>query len=165
MTTPSGSTPTIPTTCSWARDGGLYETFDRGESGASWRTCRSPSSTGWPVDDAEPFYNVYGGTQDNNTQGGPSRTTSPSGRRNRDWFVTLGGDGFEPAIEPGNPDIVYSQWQHGNLNRFDRGTGEPRHQARPGRGRGPQVELGLGPADQPPQPRAALLLLPEGLPQ
>ena len=26
------------------------------------------------VDDAYPFYNIFGGTQDNNTQGGPSRT-------------------------------------------------------------------------------------------
>ncbi len=105
-------------------DGGLYETYDRGEQ---WRFMENLPVTQYyrvAVDDAEPFYNVYGGTQDNNTQGGPSRTLSRQGITTSDWFVTLGGDGFEPAIEPGNPHIVYSQWQHGNLVRFDRTTGE-----------------------------------------
>jgi len=105
-------------------DGGLYESFDRGEQ---WRYMENLPVTQFyrvAIDDDEPFYNVYGGTQDNNTQGGPSRTLSRRGIETSDWFVTLGGDGFEPAIEPGNPDIVYSQWQHGNLVRFDRRTGE-----------------------------------------
>jgi len=105
-------------------DGGLYESFDRGEQ---WRYMENIPVTQFyrvSVDDDTPFYNVYGGTQDNNTQGGPSRTLSAEGIITADWFVTLGGDGFEPASEPGNPDIVYSQWQHGNLVRFDRKTGE-----------------------------------------
>ena len=46
------------------------------------------------------------------------------GIRNADWFVTLFGDGHQPATEPGNPDIVYSEWQQGNLVRTDRTTGE-----------------------------------------
>jgi hypothetical protein len=49
---------------------------------------------------------VYGGTQDNNTQGGPSRTDSAHGIRNADWRVMLGGDGHQPATEPGNPGIM-----------------------------------------------------------
>ncbi|MEZ4386949.1 MAG: glycosyl hydrolase [Candidatus Krumholzibacteriia bacterium] len=105
-------------------DGGLYETFDRGEE---WRFMENLPITQYyrvAVDDDTPFYNVYGGTQDNNTQGGPSRTLDADGIVTSRWFVTLGGDGFEPACEPGNPDIVYSQWQHGNLVRFDRKTGE-----------------------------------------
>ena len=36
----------------------------------------------------------------------------------------FGGDGHQPATEPGNPNIVYAQWQRGNLNRHDRITGE-----------------------------------------
>jgi hypothetical protein len=38
--------------------------------------------------------------------------------------VTLGGDGFDPVVDPENPDIIYSQLQHGTLSRFDRKTGE-----------------------------------------
>ena len=45
------------------------------------------------VDNASPIYNIYGGTQDNNTLGGPSRNTSEHGIVNSDWFVTVGGDG------------------------------------------------------------------------
>ena len=116
--------PEVPGHLLVGSDGGLYETFDHGEQ---WRYFENIPVTQFyrvAVDDDAPFYNVYGGTQDNNTQGGPSRTLSRSGVTTADWFVTLGGDGFEPAIEPGNPDIVYSQWQHGNLVRFDRNTGE-----------------------------------------
>ena len=105
-------------------DGGLYESHDLA---ANWRFIQNLPVTQFykiAVDDDAPFYNVYGGTQDNSTQGGPSRTDNASGIRNRDWFITLFADGHQPATEPGNPDILYSEWQGGNLVRYDRKTGE-----------------------------------------
>ena len=105
-------------------DGGLYESFDKTKS---WKFIDNLPITQFykiAVDDAKPFYNIYGGTQDNNTQGAPSRTKNIHGIRNSDWFVVLGGDGHQPATEPGNPNIVYAQWQQGNLNRHDIITGE-----------------------------------------
>jgi len=105
-------------------DGGLYETFDDTKN---WKFVNNLPLTQFyklAVDDSYPFYNIYGGTQDNNTQGGPSRTLKTSGISNADWFVLLGGDGHQPATEPGNPDIVYAQSQQGNLHRVDRTTGE-----------------------------------------
>jgi photosystem II stability/assembly factor-like uncharacterized protein len=116
--------PTDPNYIMMGTDGGLYESFDLG---ATWRYMENLPVTQYyklALDDAEPFYNIYGGTQDNNTQGGPSRTDNVHGIRTADWYVVLGGDGHQPATEPGNPDILYAQWQQGNLTRVDLTTGE-----------------------------------------
>ena len=105
-------------------DGGLYETFD---FGGSWKFFSNLPLTQFykvATSNDEPFYYVYGGTQDNNTLGGPSQTLNNSGILNSDWYVTLGGDGFDPVVDYENPDIVYSQLQHGVLSRFDRRTKE-----------------------------------------
>lgn len=105
-------------------DGGLYETFDNAQN---WNYKDNISITQFyraSVDNALPFYNIYGGTQDNNTLGGPAKNNSANGVSNDDWFVTVGGDGFKSQVDPTNPNIVYSQWQYGGLVRYDKATGE-----------------------------------------
>jgi hypothetical protein len=76
------------------------------------------------VDMQEPFYHVYGGTQDNGTWGGPIGTRFSDGIANEDWAFISGGDGFYAIADPEDANIVYSQSQYGVLRRSDRRTGE-----------------------------------------
>ncbi len=105
-------------------DGGIYESWDGGER---WRHIDNlPVVQFYRIqpDNAEPFYNVCGGTQDNNSLCGPSRTDLVHGITNSDWHIVLGGDGYKPQIDPRDPNIVYAQYQYGGLVRYDRRTHE-----------------------------------------
>ena len=105
-------------------DAGIWESFDLGEN---WRYINNMPITQYykvAVDDSEPFYWVYGGTQDNGSHGGPSRTDLDNGIRHADWIKTLGADGHQSATEPGNPKITYAETQQGGLHRIDRVNGE-----------------------------------------
>lgn len=105
-------------------DGGLYETYDHAKT---WEYKMNLPITQFykvSIDYDEPFYNVFGGTQDNNSQGGPSRTLNNAGILNSDWYITVGGDGYETQVDPTDPNIIYAQWQYGGLVRFDRQSGE-----------------------------------------
>ncbi len=103
-------------------DGGLYESYDRAKNWDFKSNLPITQFYDVDVDNSKPFFYVYGGTQDNNSVGGPSQTMSASGIVNSDWFITVGGDGFESRVDPVDPNTVYAESQYGGLVRYNRKT-------------------------------------------
>ncbi len=104
-------------------DGGVYISNDRGNH---WRHVKSlPISQFYHASyDMEWPYNVYGGLQDNGSWMAPSR--GPVGVQNRSWRNIGAGDGFWAFRDPVDTDLVYVEYQGGEMSRVRLSTGEGR---------------------------------------
>ena len=96
-------------------DGGVYISEDAGQSWIHFKNLPITQFYNIEVSEFDSKY-LYGGTQDNNTL----MTSTGS---NDDWFPILGGDGFHVNVDPDEPNIVYAEYQYGNL--FKSVTGGP----------------------------------------
>jgi photosystem II stability/assembly factor-like uncharacterized protein len=121
-------------------DGGFYQTAD---GGATWKFAVSAGGSQFynvTLDNSSPVW-AYGSIQDIGSQRGK---VDLSGGRDKipavDWESAPGGEGSFQAVDPRNPNIVYSHGFYGNFTRTDLSVPAPQRGRRGGSG-----------AQQPPQ--------------
>ena len=119
--------PETPEQMILGTDGGLNISWDHGRTWSHVENIVASQFYAVAVDDAQPFYNVYGGLQDNQQWGGPSRTRNTFGPTNADWFRMHGGDGFYAVPDPWDYNLVYAEMQGGGVVRYDQRTGQAKN--------------------------------------
>jgi photosystem II stability/assembly factor-like uncharacterized protein len=119
--------PETPEQMILGTDGGLNISWDHGRTWSHVENIVAAQFYAVAVDDAQPFYNVYGGLQDNQQWGGPSRTRNTFGPTNADWFRMHGGDGFYAVPDPWDYNLVYAEMQGGGVVRYDQRTGQAKN--------------------------------------
>ena len=105
-------------------DGGVYETFDLAQNWHYFLNLPLTQFYKVAVNNQEPFYHIFGGTQDNGSAGGPSASIESRGITNREWYKTLGSDGHQSATDPEFNNIIYATTQEGRFHRVDLTNGD-----------------------------------------
>ncbi len=119
-------------------DGGVNLSHDRGATWSYVDNLALGEFYNVTTNMREPHYDVYGGMQDNQSWGGPSRTRvgienwlddsrEGHGIMNEHWFVLGGGDGFHVAADPTDPNTVWYESQGGEIVRQDLASGRERN--------------------------------------
>ncbi|MEO6212459.1 MAG: hypothetical protein ABIP65_02415 [Vicinamibacterales bacterium] len=147
--------PGSPDTLYNANDGGFYQTTDAGKS---WRFAVSAGGSQFynvTVDSSSPAW-VYGSIQDIGSRRGKLDLSA-----GRDKIVPVdfegapGGEGSYQAVDPTNPNIVYSHGFYGNFTRDDLSVPQGQRGRRGGAGAdqpatpaGPQRSTNIRPKDE-----------------
>lgn len=148
--------PKKPETIYSANDGGFYSSEDAGKT---WKFAVSAAGAQFynlSVDTSNPAW-VYGSIQDHNSFRG--KLDLSQGRDKIpavEWERAPGGEGSHHAIDPSNPNIVYSHGFYGNFTRTDLGVpsgqrgrrGEGGGAAQPPQPAGPQRTTNIRPKDE-----------------
>lgn len=114
--------PNNPQNIYLGTDGGMYVSFDRGNNFIFINNLPVAQYYHVNYDLQKPFYNVYGGLQDNGSWIGPSN--SPGGIQAGDWQSIGFGDGFQVVPDLQNTEIVYWEMQGGGIHRYNKVTTE-----------------------------------------
>jgi len=128
--------PNDPTHIIVGTDGGAYLTFDKGENWDFLNTIAVGQFYNISLDNSDP-YRIIGGLQDNGTWVWPNSgtreiaedkacRTPATGITNADIEFVNWGDGFHGDFDANDPNVVYAEWQGGNLTRVNLKTGEKR---------------------------------------
>jgi photosystem II stability/assembly factor-like uncharacterized protein len=119
-------------------DGGFYMSADRGQT---WRFAQSVHTSQFynvAVDTATPFH-AYGSIQDVGSRRGVVDISKGRDAIDPVAFENApGGEGSNHAIDPDNPNIVYSHGFYGNFSRTDLGQAST---GRAGRGAGAAKDI------------------------
>lgn len=103
-------------------DGGLFQSWDRGESWLHHNNIPAAEFYSVSLDMSDP-YRIFGGTQDNAALYGPSHL--PLENQVRDPWENVyldqwtGGDSFDTYLDPTDSAFVYYEHQHGAMRRMD----------------------------------------------
>ena len=129
-----------------ANDGGFYQSEDAGKN---WKFAVSAGGAQFynvTLDTSSPIW-AYGSIQDHGSRRGRIDVSSGRGAVQPVAFENApGGEGTNHAVEPGNPNIVYSHGFYGNFSRSDLGAPPPAPDAA-GRGRGRGNNTPIQPKD------------------
>jgi photosystem II stability/assembly factor-like uncharacterized protein len=112
-----------------AGDGGLYQSWDRGETYSRINNLPIGQFYGVGLDNDSP-YHIYGGMQDNHSWMGPSATRHYLGIVDDDWHEIGFNDGLEHDVDLAGKRFVYSNAVDGDLTLVD-GTNGDRRNIRP----------------------------------
>lgn len=107
-------------------DGGLYHSYDHGESWLHLNNIPTGEFYDVEIDNQIP-YNIYGGTQDDATVFGPAEEWS--GKFEDKWkYLWIdswsGGDGCITLVDPNDARTVYFSMQNGGARRRNLNSGE-----------------------------------------
>lgn len=114
--------PANPDRLLLGNDGGLFMSYDAGESWLHLNNIPVSQMYFVATDNATP-YNIYAGTQDDAAVYGPSTATLDDAEPDPWRSVYLdrwtGGDSFVTLPDPTDPHIVYYEHQNGDMLRMD----------------------------------------------
>jgi photosystem II stability/assembly factor-like uncharacterized protein len=130
-----------------ANDGGFYQSEDAGKTWKFAVTAAGAQFYNVTLDTSAPHW-AYGSIQDHGSRRGRVDISKGRGAIAPVAFENApGGEGSNHAIDPGNPNIVYTHGFYGNFSRTDLAATAPPPEAG-GRGRG-----GRGGTSTPIQPK------------